>query len=165
MSTKSSTVVSAVLLVTRVGGTAVSGAGALLELERPAVAELPAVASISKSSSGSGLALFLLGVSTSIGASLFIEAGGTNFENSAVLLLVLVLVLLVVASPPLCCFDVCSDSLAVYSVLRWRARSTLCRPVLDCNSKGSMRDLHASLWCASPGRPLRTRLHPGHPGV
>ena len=77
-SAKSSTVVSAVLFVTRVGGTAVSGAGALLELERPAVAELLAVASISKSSSGSGIVLFLLGVSTCIGASLFIGAGAIS---------------------------------------------------------------------------------------
>ena len=65
-SARSSTEVSAALLVTRVGGTIVSGAGALLELEFPAVArELPAVASISKSSSGSGVALFLFGVAVS----------------------------------------------------------------------------------------------------
>ena len=78
VSARSSTEVSAALLVVRCGGACDCCGGrscntALLELE------LPGVASINRSSSGSGVALFLFGNESLV-------LGGANFENAASLL-------------------------------------------------------------------------------
>ena len=73
-----------------------------------------------------------------LGSPLSAEPGGAEFEKPVPV--VILLLILLVSS--LNFFDCCSDSLAVYAVFLWRARSTRCLPVFDCNGKGSMRVLH-----------------------